>query len=607
MGKTQAAIAVFESVHGSHARASWGRDSGLYLAQALEKKGRVVESARAYHGVTIREPATWRSRQAREGLRRVERRLSKADRAFLRRRTPAQRLTRARGLDRKHRSEQVIDELGHWLKGKSAPKRGSRSWCDATFLLGKAARKLRKHGVAAGHHRRFLDRCAGHPDVVNSLFAGARSLWNVDRDAEALRWFRRVWTEFPNHSFADDSVLYAARIRAGNGKSAKSRTLLDFQVRTFPRGDMLGDAHWYLFARKYKAGRYKRALAYAKRVDGAGENSIYTRGRMGYFSGRSHENRREKKKAVTAFEAVLDRAPMSYYALLSLGRIRHLDPAAYKRVVGRLSEREAQATPWVVEPADLVEDPFFVRGVALLRLGLQAEAQREFDRLRSRRSGDVRVLWTLAVLFDRAGAYPLSHNIPRRQIEGFGQAWPVGQERGRYEVAYPRPFLEEVSRWAKNRKIPEELVYAIMREESGFSPGIRSWAGARGLMQLMVPTAETMAKDDGMGKLVPDRLFEPDTNIRLGTKFLQKLLAGYDSHVAVTISGYNGGFGNVDRWLGARGKQPLDLWVEDIPFGQTRHYTKRVLTTMWIYRWLYGTGEDRILAVPQKLPPPSGR
>jgi soluble lytic murein transglycosylase len=75
----------------------------------------------------------------------------------------------------------------------------------------------------------------------------------------------------------------------------------------------------------------------------------------------------------------------------------------------------------------------------------------------------------------------------------------------------------------------------------------------------------------------------------------------------VTISGYNGGFGNVDRWLGARGKQPLDLWVEDIPFGQTRHYTKRVLTTMWIYRWLYGTGEDRILAVPQKLPPPSGR
>jgi soluble lytic murein transglycosylase len=63
-------------------------------------------------------------------------------------------------------------------------------------------------------------------------------------------------------------------------------------------------------------------------------------------------------------------------------------------------------------------------------------------------------------------------------------------------------------------------------------------------------------------------------------------------HPALMIAGYNGGHGNVSRWLDERGDLPLDLWVEDIPYGQTRKYTKRVLSTFWTYNWLYS--ESRV-------------
>jgi soluble lytic murein transglycosylase len=605
LGQAQASIDVFQSIAKAHPKAGFGRDASLYLGVALEERGRFVEAGRAFHAVTVTDAGTWRERVAREGIKRVEKRLSKVDRAVLRRRTASQRIARAEALNNKHRSEQVLQELGDWFEGKSSPKKGTKAWCDAKNLQGIARRKLRNHTAATRSFEAFLGSCKGHPATLKVLFSAGRSAWTANKDKSALQWFTRVWKEYPNHSYADDAVLYAARIHKGAGRGAAARKLLAFQIKTFPKGDMLPDAHWQLFHHDYAAGRYGKAANYAARVKDPGENSLYTRGRLAYFRGRALEQQRKKGAAVKAFEAVLEQAPMSYYALLSLGRLEKLDGSAYRRAVTRFTDANPTPGELRIEPPDLATDPTFQRGVELLRLGLQGEARREFDRLRRQRAGDDKGLWTLTVLFDRVGAYEHSHDIPRREIDNFGQAWPVGAERQRFLLAYPRPFHADVKRWSKKRGIPEELVYAIMREESGFNPRIQSWAGACGLLQLMVPTAQSISKEAGVAKVGRADLLVSSTNIQLGTQFLSNLMDGYDRHPAVTIAGYNGGFGNVDRWLKKRGKLPLDLWVEEIPYGQTRHYTKRVLTTMWTYRWLYGSADNRILAVSQKLPRPT--
>ena len=105
----------------------------------------------------------------------------------------------------------------------------------------------------------------------------------------------------------------------------------------------------------------------------------------------------------------------------------------------------------------------------------------------------------------------------------------------------------------------------------------------------MEDTASTVAGKEGVESFDASMLFEPTVNVRLGTAYMKELSKELGNHPALIIAGYNAGESNVSRWLGKRGGLPLDLWVEDIPYGQTRKYTKRVLSTFWTYKWLYGS------------------
>jgi len=145
------------------------------------------------------------------------------------------------------------------------------------------------------------------------------------------------------------------------------------------------------------------------------------------------------------------------------------------------------------------------------------------------------------------------------------------------------------------------MVYGIMREESGFDPRVVSWAGAVGLMQLMEPTARSMAKKLGV-RPAPTRatLKRPPLNMRLGCAFLGRLMRKF-GHPAVAVAAYNAGAGRLRQWLRKWKGLPLDEFVEKMPFDQTRGYTKRVLESWVRYRVLY-MGLDAVPALPSKLP-----
>lgn len=610
LGKHDEAIKVLEDFLEQFGGASYKGDVKLSLAVAYEKQGKVEQAAKLFHALRVAYPGKSLEKEAEDGIARLQKRLSADQKAKLLAWTPKDRVKRAEALYEVHRSEQVIEEMDKLLGSKTLQE-GEGVWCAATFLRAQAARKLRKHKDAGQFYGRFLDGCQRSEETVQALFSGARSLWTANEDEQAQAWFGRIWDEYASHSYADDAVLYAARIRLENDDPQEAHKLLRFLIENFPRGDMQADAHWLLFHDFYAEGDWEQAVEFADDIEGrTGEATLYDRGRVAYFRARALEQLSRKGEAAKGYEQVLVQAPMSYYALLALNRLKVLDEDRYDDALARVVDGSHARARWTLEPPQLAQDGAFRRGVELLRLGLFTEARGEFDQLEERYPSDEKLLWVLTLLYDRAGAYPLSHDIPRRQIGSFGTTWPVGQDRAMYELAYPRPFHAEVARWAKERGLPEALVYAIMREESGFNARIESWANAYGLMQLILPTARDMAKADNLTNPKPDKLqgshlFDPSTNIRLGTRFLDELSASYHDNPVLTISGYNGGFGNVDRWLKERGSTPLDLWVEQIPYGQTQGYTKRVLMTMWIYQWLYGDEDDRVIPISLKLPGPS--
>jgi len=134
-------------------------------------------------------------------------------------------------------------------------------------------------------------------------------------------------------------------------------------------------------------------------------------------------------------------------------------------------------------------------------------------------------------------------------------------------------------------RIEPGLVYALMREESGYRPSVVSVSGARGLLQIMPETGARLARDLALEGYDADQLFVPAVNIRMGSYYLQTLLARFSGRVSAAVASYNAGPEAVSRWTDAALED--DEWVEGIPYSQTRTYVMRVLRSLYAYRVLY--------------------
>lgn len=155
-----------------------------------------------------------------------------------------------------------------------------------------------------------------------------------------------------------------------------------------------------------------------------------------------------------------------------------------------------------------------------------------------------------------------------------------------YRLAYPRAWEESVLRWAREYGVSPLLVWAVMREESGFLPTAVSSSGARGLMQLLPSTARWIAEEKLRLPFREELLFDPDYNIRLGTWYLRYLLDQFEGEVAWAVAAYNGGPGNVRRWT-EQGVFALPDLPGALRSPETREYLTKVLNSWLIYRELY--------------------
>jgi soluble lytic murein transglycosylase len=260
------------------------------------------------------------------------------------------------------------------------------------------------------------------------------------------------------------------------------------------------------------------------------------------------------------------------------------------------------AEPFSFEHGPEFEQPGFVRALELLRVGDIELAQREIGVLGlDAPSSGPRLLWGIALLYARAGSAKLSHAVARALLSDWLERWPSGDWMKAWQLAFPRPYRDIVTREAKKNGVPEPLVYAVMREESAFEPTAVSVADAYGLMQLIEPTARHYARPLGL-PADPAALMRPPVNIALGCRVLGHLLRSFSENPLLAVPAYNAGPGRPRSWLKDRPHVEFDVWVELIPFGETRRYTKRVLASRAAYAFLYEPAQaEEGLKLPQKV------
>jgi soluble lytic murein transglycosylase len=522
------------------------------IAESYRRSGEPRKAAAMLLEAWRRHPTAERAGAVAEGLLEIERELGRSLRTASDYRRHADALYRAR-----HNEEALAafdQALALGLRGKERA-RAQESRAETLFRLRRYTEAVKAFGDLAPsegsriQRARSLARSGRVPDGIAAL----EELGNSSRTHQGTR-----------------ALLLAALLRDGEDDPAGARKLFRRVVKRSPTSSAGRSARWRLGWSAFRESDLDEAILH---FDGLAqsESDAVSALRPRYWGIRARERRGEEVR-----ERYLEMArefPLAYYGWRA-GQRAGVDASARSR--GPVSEGKTR-----------LRDRDLARPRILLEAGLMEEARSELSRL-SKRARGLRDRLALAELYANSGEY---HRPQRLMVDAYQEQLARGPALEDLELwwhAWPAPFEDELkgARLA-GIETPRELVYAVMREESGYRPKVLSVSGARGLLQLMPDTAERVARQTRLESFVVDDLFLPRVNIRLGSAYLGTLLERFDGRASAAIGSYNAGPHAVARWIDRRSEVDDDLWVEEIPYDQTRGYVKRVLRSVYAYQVLY--------------------
>ena len=292
--------------------------------------------------------------------------------------------------------------------------------------------------------------------------------------------------------------------------------------------------------------------------------------RARYWSARAHESLGNAERAREIYRAIASTAAVDFYSRYARRRIPTIE-----------IDEPATATT-----AEWPRDRALERAEVLFELGLDELALLEADGLEGIAEKRARHALRAEVLarLDRR----------RESIQSAWRAFPTLGRIGQTDVPeralrlyYPLAYDELIRGYASERRLPVDLVFAMIRQESAFDAGAHSWAGARGLMQVMPATGRELARR----LRVPyssARLKDPDVSVQLGTEYFRQVLEMFDGNVELALAGYNGGPYRIKRlWREAPPGQEIDAFIEGLGIEETKTYVKRILLFSDSYNRLY--------------------
>lgn len=452
----------------------------------------------------------------------------------------------------------------------------ARLSADDRFVLASALADLGRWSDAAKVFRTIT--AGGRAGAA--AYQAARAEVRAGSTGAAIPALGRIPSRFPGDTVAAGSALYLlADLALDAGLADSARRLLRRIADDYP-GSPFG-ARAMLIAPLIAHANGDHATA-AREL----ESHLGSRWLTGldadaarYWLGRSRLAAGDTASAQRHFRALLERGPENYYALLSAGRL-----GTFPWQLPQESGEAAVGTP-----------PPLARAALLAELGLDTEAGFEIESFASSP--------TTPDEMKAAGKALLAAGHPARATRLARQAATAtgGRDGTIWRLIYPLPFGESLRNHSTAAGLDPWLVAALIRQESGFQPHATSVAGARGLMQMMPDVGVATARSAGHPGLDPALLWQPDVNLGLGTRHFATAMSRYPERERA-LAAYNAGGSRVTRWSAtpltgrSAGAGPIDdieLWVERIPYLETRGYIRNITVNEAIYRLLYGSPPQR--------------
>jgi len=341
----------------------------------------------------------------------------------------------------------------------------------------------------------------------------------------------------------------------------------------------------------YRTARYHEAIAVWQHIVDQRGSDVEPQAL--YWIARSHGHLGSAKSR-ELFLLLCQRYPYTYYCQLAQEQTEipaaaqsEQEGSAVGAPAGETTADGAQDHAQDAKRTEIEQQPAYRRAVELRSLGLEQDAARELTALTDRFSRVPDALATLSIMLNEVGAYHHALRLVRAQfrdrLERTGGAVAVDLWR----VAYPTGLIPTIKVQSADGVDPL-FVAAIIREESQYDRRAVSRVGAIGLMQVMPTTANAVAQRHHLPTVEREDLFDQETNIRIGARYIEQLLQEFSGNLVQTIAAYNAGPTAVENWVAANRGRSEDEFVELIQYQETRQYVKRVLRSYKEYRRLAG-------------------
>lgn len=439
--------------------------------------------------------------------------------------------------------------------------------------LGRALFAAGRYDDTAARMTALGARTSSDRIASEALYLAARSRYRDGAREEAIRTLRRVGDSYPAQPAAVRANFLIADLAHDVRDLATARTYYHRAIQSGPEINEAGHAMMRLAGIAWQEGD----LATAERIfdDYLAKYPTGRRSQQAaYWSGKAKLESGRTEEARTLLARAVRMDPLTWYGMRAA------------ELIGVSSLESLH-----LEPSPVTSDSLHAAvSAAMARVDMLRELDRseavgvEVERVKRHFANHDGALYLIAEALNARGM----------TVSGIRIGWEIHEEEGAWNrrllrIIYPFPYKELILAEAPEKGLDPFLVAGLIRQESMFSADIASGAGARGLMQIMPATGATLARGAGIRSFDVDMLNRPEINIHFGTTYFAEMLNRFGGRVGPALAGYNAGPHRVQQWRAFPEWQDDELFMERIPYDETRDYLKKVQQNARIYEFLYAS------------------
>ncbi|WP_017306162.1 transglycosylase SLT domain-containing protein [Spirulina subsalsa] len=463
-----------------------------------------------------------------------------------------------------------------WEYGKAASAYSRAPRTPETLFRTARGREIAGNNIAARiDYQQLVSEFPDSREAGQALLRLAAS----SPPQEAIAFLDQAIANYPDH--AAEALINKANILEQQGARTSAAQARQSVLSQHPQSEAASRYRWERAKAFSSQGNYIEAWRWARPIAINTPNSSLAP-RAAFWVGKWASRVNRTEDAESAYQYVLEQHPESYYAWRS-AVLLGWDVGDFTTVRPK--------NPEIVTPAFYPHPPAGSEAFReLYQLGQYNDAWKLWQaEIGNRRDKTVDEQFTQGLILQTQGKYldgiNAIWNLTQRNAPEEREEWQaLRQESIYWETLFPLPYSELILEWSEARTLNPFLVFSLIRQESRFEKEIRSSAGALGLMQVMPDTGRWIAEQISLENY---SLINPADNIKLGTWYLDYTHQRYNNNSLLAIASYNAGPGNVNQWVQRYGFDDPDVFVEQIPFPETKGYVESVFSNYWNYLRIY--------------------